>query len=135
MSRSKATRPATPPATASSSAGASELSAGTAPLVYSGAMNSPASAAPPQLSMNQVLLCGAVVVTLSMGIRHGFGLWLQPMTQERGWTRESFAFALAVQNLTWGIAGPFTGMLADRFGAFRILVVGGLLYALGLALM
>jgi predicted MFS family arabinose efflux permease len=93
------------------------------------------SAARAPLSLAQVLLCGAVVVTLSMGIRHGFGLWLQPMTQERGWTRESFAFALAVQNLTWGVAGPFTGMVADRFGAFRVLVVGGLLYALGLALM
>ena len=93
------------------------------------------SAARAPLSLTQVLLCGAVVVTLSMGIRHGFGLWLQPMTADRGWTRESFAFALAVQNLTWGLAGPFTGMLADRFGAFRVLVVGGLLYALGLVLM
>ena len=88
-----------------------------------------------KLSMLQVLICGATIVTLSMGIRHGFGLWLQPMTTDRGWTRESFAFALAVQNLTWGLAGPFTGMLADRFGAFRVLVVGGLLYAVGLALM
>ena len=43
--------------------------------------------------MTQVLLCGAAIVTLSMGIRHGFGLWLQPITMERGWTRETFAFA------------------------------------------
>ncbi|WP_231512143.1 MFS transporter [Paucibacter sp. KBW04] len=96
----------------------------------------PSSAArPPQLSMFQVLLCGAMIVTLSMGIRHGFGLWLQPITMERGWTRETFAFALAIQNLAWGLAGPFTGMLADRFGPFRVLMVGGLLYALGLVLM
>ena len=54
--------------------------------------------------MNQVLLCGALIVTLSMGIRHGFGLWLQPMTMDRGWSRETFAFALAVQSLAWGIA-------------------------------
>ena len=94
-----------------------------------------ATAAPPRLSMTQVLLCGAAIVTLSMGIRHGFGLWLQPITMDRGWTRETFAFALAVQNLAWGAAGPFAGMLADRFGAFRVLVVGGLLYALGLVLM
>ena len=53
-----------------------------------------------------MLLCGAAVVTLSMGIRHGFGLWLQPITMDRGWTRETFAFALAVQNIAWGIAGP-----------------------------
>ena len=83
--------------------------------------------------MFQVLLCGAMIVTLSMGIRHGFGLWLQPITMDRGWTRETFAFALAVQNLAWGLAGPFAGMLADRYGAFRVLLVGSLLYASGLA--
>lgn len=85
--------------------------------------------------MTQVLLCGAAIVTLSMGIRHGFGLWLQPITMDRGWTRETFAFALAVQNLAWGIAGPFAGALADRFGAFRVLVIGSVLYAIGLVLM
>ena len=85
--------------------------------------------------MAQVLLCGAAIVTLSMGIRHGFGLWLQPITMERGWTRENFAFALAVQNLSWGVAGLFVGMVADRFGAYRVLVAGSLLYALGLATM
>ena len=85
--------------------------------------------------MQQVLICGALIVTLSMGIRHGFGLWLQPITMDRGWTRETFAFAIAVQNLAWGVAGPVAGMLADRFGAFKVLIVGGLLYALGLVLM
>ncbi|MDM4765502.1 MFS transporter [Pelomonas sp. SE-A7] len=94
-----------------------------------------AAPTPAKLSMNQVLLCGALIVTLSMGIRHGFGLWLQPITMERGWTRETFAFALAIQNIAWGAAGPFAGMLADRFGAFRVLLVGALLYALGLVLM
>ncbi len=93
------------------------------------------TAAPARLSMTQVLLCGAAIVTLSMGIRHGFGLYLQPITMDRGWTRETFAFALAVQNLAWGLAGPFAGALADRFGAFRVLLVGGLLYALGLVVM
>ena len=79
--------------------------------------------------MTQVLVCGAAIVTVSMGIRHGFGLWLQPITMDRGWTRETFALALAVQNLAWGLAGPFAGMLADRFGALRVLVAGGLLTA------
>ena len=87
---------------------------------------------PQRLSMSQVLICGAAIVTLSMGIRHGFGLWLQPVTMERGWTRETFAFALAVQNLAWGAAGPLAGMVADRFGAFRVLIIGSVLYALGL---
>jgi len=93
------------------------------------------SATTQRLSMTQVLVCGAAVVTLSMGIRHGFGLWLQPITMDRGWARETFAFALAVQNLAWGLAGPFAGGLADRFGALRVLVAGALLYALGLVLM
>ena len=85
--------------------------------------------------MPQVLLCGALIVTLSMGVRHGFGLWLQPITMTRGWSRETFAFALAVQNLAWGLAGPIAGGLADRFGAFRVLVAGALLYAAGLVTM
>ncbi|MEO7886333.1 MAG: MFS transporter, partial [Polaromonas sp.] len=85
-----------------------------------------------KLSMLQVLVCGATIVTLSMGIRHGFGLWLQPITQAQGWTRETFAFALAVQNLSWGVFGIFAGMAADRFGAFRVIVGGALLYSLGL---
>ena len=84
------------------------------------------------LSIIQVLACGAAIVTLSMGIRHGFGLWLQPITQAQGWTRETFSFALAVQNLSWGVFGVFAGMAADRFGAFRVIVLGALLYAAGL---
>jgi predicted MFS family arabinose efflux permease len=83
--------------------------------------------------MFQVLACGAAIVTLSMGIRHGFGLWLQPITQEMGWTRQSFALAIAIQNLSWGLIGIFAGMVADRFGAFRVLMGGAVLYGLGLA--
>jgi MFS family permease len=87
---------------------------------------------PRNLSLLQVLACGAAIVTLSMGIRHGFGLWLQPITQAQHWTRETFAFALAVQNLAWGVFGIFAGMVADRYGAFRVLVIGALLYGAGL---
>jgi predicted MFS family arabinose efflux permease len=76
-----------------------------------------------------------LIVTISMGIRHGFGLWLAPITTDRGWTRETFAFALAIQNLMWGLAGPFAGALADRYGAFRVLIGGSLLYAVGLVSM
>ena len=82
--------------------------------------------------MTPVLLCGAAILTLSMGIRHGFGLWLQPITQSQDWSRETFAFAIAIQNLVWGLSGIFAGMVADRFGAFSVIAVGTVLYALGL---
>ena len=84
------------------------------------------------LPLWQVLVCGAIIVSMAMGIRHGFGLWMQPMTQEMGWGREDFATAIGIQNISWGLIGIFLGMLADRFGAFRVMVFSGLLYALGL---
>ena len=83
--------------------------------------------------MTQVLACGAMIVTLSMGIRHGFGLWLLPITQAQGWERGTFSFAIAIQNISWGVIGIFAGMLGDRFGAFKVLIAGALCYALGLA--
>ena len=87
---------------------------------------------PKTLTTAQVLICGAAILTLSMGIRHGFGLWLLPITQARDWTRESFSFAIAIQNISWGLAGIFAGMVADKFGALRVIMAGALLYALGL---
>jgi MFS family permease len=84
------------------------------------------------LPIKQLLLCGAAIVVLTMGVRHGFGLWLQPITQAHGWLREDFSLAIAVQNLVWGLAGIFSGMLADRFGAFRIIAGFAVIYALGL---
>ena len=95
-------------------------------------MHTPSPSVAPRLSLAQVLICGAAIVTLSMGIRHGFGLWLQPITQAQGWSRETFSLALAIQNLSWGLFGIFAGMAADRFGAFKVLLVGAVLYALGL---
>ncbi len=79
-------------------------------------------------------LCG-VIITLAMGTRMTLGLFLQPMTLEHGWTRETFAFALALQNLMLGIASPVIGAVADRFGSVRVLCAGGVLYALGLLAM
>ncbi|NKE65215.1 MFS transporter [Ramlibacter sp. RBP-2] len=89
-------------------------------------------AASRHLPLAQVLACGAAIVTLSMGIRHGFGLWLQPITQAQDWSRETFSFAMAIQNLAWGFFGIFGGMAADRFGPLRVLIGGALLYAAGL---
>ncbi|MDH1263258.1 MFS transporter [Pseudomonas sp. GD03944] len=82
-----------------------------------------------------ILLGGSLILALSLGVRHGFGLFLPPMSAEFGWGREVFAFAIALQNLIWGLTQPFTGAVADRFGAKRTIVVGGLLYAAGLLLM
>ena len=82
-----------------------------------------------------VLACGGLVLLLALGIRHGFGLFLQPISLERGWGRETFAFAMALQNIVWGLAQPFTGMLADRFGSGRVVLVGAALYVAGLVVM
>ncbi len=82
-----------------------------------------------------ILLGASLVLALSLGIRHGFGLFLPPMSAEFGWGREVFAFAIALQNLIWGLTQPFTGALADRFGARRTVIVGGVLYAIGLGCM
>jgi MFS family permease len=91
------------------------------------------SASKPSLSINQVLIYGGLMVTLSMGIRHGFGLFNLPITVANGWDRETFALTIALQNLIWGAIQPITGALADRYGALKIMVAGGILYALGLA--
>ena len=86
-----------------------------------------------KLSLKQVLIFGGLMVTFSMGIRHGFGLFNLPITSANGWGRETFALTIALQNLIWGAVQPITGALADRYGAFKIMVAGGALYALGLA--
>ncbi len=86
----------------------------------------------PSLSLMQVLVFGSLMVTLSMGIRHGFGLFNMPITSANGWGRETFALAIALQNLVWGFAQPVAGALADRYGPFKIMILGGFLYAIGL---
>jgi predicted MFS family arabinose efflux permease len=79
-----------------------------------------------------VLVCGSLVLTLGMGLRHGFGLFLLPVTADMHWSRATFAFALALQNLVWGATQPFAGMLADKYGSGRVVVGGALLYVIGL---
>jgi MFS family permease len=82
-----------------------------------------------------MLACGALILAVSLGVRHGFGLFLQPVTSDSGWGREVFALGIALQNLIWGATQPFTGMLADRIGAGKVILGGALLYAGGLVLM
>lgn len=80
-----------------------------------------------------ILLAGALIALIALGMRHSFGLFLGPITQElQNVDRESFGFAIALQNLMWGLAQPFAGILADRFGSARVVFIGGALYATGL---
>ena len=86
-------------------------------------------------STRTVLICGALTLTLAMGVRQTMGLLLPPMTLAHGWTRDEFAFAIALQNVLWGAFVPFAGVIADRFGAARVLIASSLTYVAGLALM
>ena len=78
---------------------------------------------------------GCVISLMSFGPRSSLGFFLTPMSAANHWGRDVFAFALALQNLLWGIGQPLAGIIADRFGTGRVLCVGGLMYAAGLALM
>jgi MFS family permease len=97
-------------------------------------MPSPLAPSSPDASRLWLLvLAGGIVMGLALGVRHVQGLFLLPVSMDRGWSRETFAMAMAIQNLTWGIAQPFTGMVADRYGSAKVIVVGLAFYALGLA--
>jgi MFS family permease len=82
-----------------------------------------------------IILCGCVMAILSFGPRSALGFFLTPMSQDNGWGRDVFSLALAMQNLLWGVAQPFAGAIADRYGALRVLAGGAFMYVLGLALM
>ncbi len=82
-----------------------------------------------------ILVCASIVLILSFGIRTSFGIFLAPVSTDLGLGRESFAFAIAVQNLLWGVSQPFVGAIADRYGSGRVVAVCGLMYVLGLVLM
>jgi predicted MFS family arabinose efflux permease len=82
-----------------------------------------------------VLVCGSLVLLAGYGVRHTYGLFLQPMSISNGWGRETFSFAIAVQNIVWGITQPITGRIADRYGAGPVVLVCGLLYTAGHILM
>lgn len=82
-----------------------------------------------------IVLCGCLISLIGFGPRSALGFFLTPLSQAHHWGRDVFAFALAVQNVLWGIGQPFAGAVADRFGAIRVLIVGALLYAAGLMAM
>jgi len=82
-----------------------------------------------------VIVAGCLIAIVTFGTRTSFGLFTEPLSALRGWDRETFALAIAVQNLLWGLGQPFAGAIADRYGAGRVLAAGGAVYALGTALM
>ncbi|MBO3653685.1 MFS transporter [Acinetobacter bereziniae] len=82
-----------------------------------------------------MLIGSAFILALSLGVRHGFGLYLVPMSHEFNWSHQVFSLAIAMQNLLWGAVQPFTGALADKYGSKKVVAVGGVLYTIGLLLM
>ncbi|WP_144639830.1 MFS transporter [Bordetella genomosp. 13] len=82
-----------------------------------------------------IVIAAGAIMGAALGVRHVQGLFLQPVLSTQGWSREAFGFALALQNLVWGLAQPFTGMVADRYGSGKVLVLGVVAYAAGLLLM
>src|SRR5215213_4606035 len=88
-----------------------------------------------RVSPGLIVAAGCAIALITFGPRAAAGLFQIPMTTEYGWGRDIFGLAIAVQNLLWGVGQPFAGAIADRFGAFRVICVGALMYALGLVVM
>jgi MFS family permease len=86
-------------------------------------------------SNRTVLVCAALILLLAMGVRQTMGLFMPQMTVARGWTRDEFALAIALQNILWGAFVPFAGAIADRWGAGRVLAASAAAYIVGLVLM
>lgn len=82
-----------------------------------------------------IIVAGCLVSMLTFGPRSAMGFFQLPVITEYGWGRDTFGFAIAIQNLCWGLGQPFAGAVADRFGVMRVLIVGLLLHSLGLVLM
>lgn len=82
-----------------------------------------------------VIFCGSILLMISFGVRHSFGIFLVPISEINKWGREVFAISIAFQNLMWGVWQPFTGRISDRIGAGYVVVIGAVLYSLGLFLM
>ena len=82
-----------------------------------------------------ILACGCLIAIISFGPRSAMGQFLTPLSLDRGWGRDVFSLAIAIQNLLWGLGQPFAGAVADRFGALKVMSGGALLYAAGLVMM
>jgi len=89
----------------------------------------------PEVNPMLVITCGCLIAMIAFGVRSSMGLFNTPITQANGWGRETFGLAMALQNLVWGMAQPFAGAFADKFGTFRVVILGSLIYATGTALL
>ncbi|MGQ3290722.1 MAG: MFS transporter [Shinella sp.] len=101
-------------------------------------MPAPSIAAAPAASRPMpwpIIIAGSLIAVLTFGPRSAMGFFQLPMLQDTGWDRTTFGLAMAFQNLAWGVSQPFFGAIADKFGTWRVLLVSGLVYALGLFLM
>jgi len=101
-------------------------------------MSAPSTLAAPAASRPMpwlIIVAGSLIAVLTFGPRSAMGFFQLPMLQDTGWDRTTFGLAMALQNLAWGVSQPFFGAIADKFGTWRVLLVSGLVYALGLFLM
>ncbi len=91
------------------------------------------NAFPGRIAVFAVIVAACLISLIGFGIRSSFGLYLEPITSERGWSRETFALALAIQNLLWGMGVPVAGAIADRYGTSKVVALGAVAYAAGVA--
>src|SRR5688572_29329614 len=82
-----------------------------------------------------IIICGCVIAAMTFGPRSAMGFFQLPMLADRGWDRTTFGLAMAIQNLSWGLSLPIFGAIADRYGTWRVLALGGIIYAAGLWMM
>ena len=78
------------------------------------------------------IIAGCMIALIGFGVRSGFGFFLEPMTADLGWDRQTYGLAMAIQNIAWGIGVPVAGIFADRFGPTRVLVLGAVIYFAGI---
>ncbi|MGI9383486.1 MAG: MFS transporter [Methyloligellaceae bacterium] len=86
----------------------------------------------PKLPLWAIIATGGAIIGISLGIRHTFGLFLAPISQDLGVGRGAFALAMGLQNILWGVSAPFFGAIADKYGSGRVVVAGAVLYFAGL---
>jgi predicted MFS family arabinose efflux permease len=86
-------------------------------------------------TITAMIVAGCLVAIVNFGVRSTFGFFTVPVSEAHGWPREIFSFAMATQNLIWGLATPIAGMLADRYGSARVLMTGAVIYCLGMVMM